>query len=211
MWGSPPLSHAEQLTFRLPCLSALGCEDYFVSDANRLAAEWVERWPDWPGNALVLWGPAGSGKSHLAAIWRDRLDGRDGVVVEDIDRLVAEGQAVTLFHRINEVRGRGGTLLMTSRLAPGAMADVLPDLSSRLRAMAAVAIEEPDDALMVAVIAKEFADRQLRVDDDVIMFLMKRLKRTFAALHGAVAALDGAALREKRPITVPLAKAALGL
>src|SRR5690606_19693492 len=127
MWGSRRLSHAEQLTLRLPCLSASGCEDYFVSDANRLAAEWVERWPDWPGNALVLWGPAGAGESHLAGIWRDRLEGRDGVLVEDVDRLVPSGHSVSLFHQINEVKSRGGTLLLTSRLAPGQIADLLPD------------------------------------------------------------------------------------
>lgn len=205
------MSGGEQLALSLPRLRALGSEDFFVSDANRLAVEWVERWPDWPGGALVLHGPAGSGKSHLGGIWQDRAAGHDAVLVEDADRRISGDEAARLFHLINDVRGRGGSLLLTCRLAPALMTDVLPDLGSRLRAMPAVAIAEPDDALMAAVIAKEFADRQIRVEDDVVLFLLKRLGRSFAALHQAVATLDQAALQARRPITVPLAKASLGL
>ena len=70
----------------------------------------------------------------------------------------------------------------------------------------AVAIGEPDDKLLGAVMVKLFSDRQLRVGDDVVGFLLARIERSFAAARDIVAALDGAALTTHRRITVPLAR-----
>jgi len=63
-----------QLPLDLPHRPALGRADFLVAPANELAVAWLDRWPDWPGAALVLTGPAGSGKTHLAAVWQ-RISG----------------------------------------------------------------------------------------------------------------------------------------
>ena len=59
-----------QLVLDLPNRSALELEDFLVSDSNKVAVEIIDNWPDWPHQAIVLSGPEGSGKSHLANVWR---------------------------------------------------------------------------------------------------------------------------------------------
>jgi chromosomal replication initiation ATPase DnaA len=86
----------------------------------------------------------------------------------------------------------------------------LPDLRSRLLAAPSVAIGAPDDALLGAVLAKLFTDRQLQVSPEVIEWLLRRIERSFAGARGAVARLDAAALALKRPVTVLLAREVLG-
>src|SRR5690606_29219842 len=133
-----------------------------------------ERWPSWPSPVVILCGPAGSGKSHLAAVWQARSRARhanaariaipapergEAVLVEDADR---PGRDETgLFHLINATMTAGATLLITARTRPSAWDLALADLASRLRAATLVEIAAPDDALLSALIVKLFADRQL--------------------------------------------------
>ena len=66
----------DQLSIPLPRLEARGREDFMVSPSNATALRLVETWPDWPEGRLALIGPAGAGKSHLAAIWAEEAGAR---------------------------------------------------------------------------------------------------------------------------------------
>lgn len=212
-----------QLAIPFEHRTALGVEDFLVAPGNADALAWLDRWPDWPGHALALHGPAGCGKSHLAHVWLARCGGvliaasdlhdamveeRAGhaTVIEDIDRGVDE---TALFHLFNLAREEGGWLLLTGREAPARWPILLPDLSSRLAAITAVPLGRPDDALIGAVLTKLFDDRQLRVPEDVIAWLVARMERSFAAIGQVVEALDSLSLAERRNITVPLARRVL--
>jgi chromosomal replication initiation ATPase DnaA len=169
---------------------------------------------------LALVGPEGAGKSHLAAIWAEiagarrvsarALGGTDlvaelatgALVVEDAGH---EFDERALFHLINLVRQEEAYLLITARAAPATWRAALPDLSSRLRAIPAVTLDPPDDALLRAVMVKLFADRQLAVDESLIAYLAARIERSFAGARAAVDDLDREALRQKRPVTRALA------
>ena len=107
-------------------------------------------------------------------------------------------------------RNRRAFLLITAPHRAGRLADRLPDLASRLRALPVVTLAAPDDAMLRAVLVKLFADRQLAVDDGLIGFLMVRIERSFAAARSIVAALDREALRRQRPVTRALAGEILG-
>ena len=96
-------------------------------------------------------------------------------------------------------------MLITARSAPGGWTVGLRDLASRLRAVPTVALAPPDDALLRAVLVKQFADRQVGVDEGLIGYLASRIERSFAAARAAVAALDREALRQKRPVSRALA------
>jgi chromosomal replication initiation ATPase DnaA len=209
-----------QLALALAHDESFAREDFLAGASNADALGLIERWPDWPDRALALVGPEGAGKSHLAAIWAEvsgarRLSARalgetdllgalatGALVVEDIAGDLNER---ALFHLINLVREEEAYLLITARSAPGRWSVALPDLASRLRAIPAVTLTAPDDALLRVVLLKLFADRQLGVDESLISYLVTRIERSFAAARAAVEALDHEALRLKRPVTRALA------
>jgi chromosomal replication initiation ATPase DnaA len=195
------MSHpTRQLAIDLPYRPALGRADFLVSDCNRAALGWIERWPDWPGRRLVLYGPKSSGKSHLARLW----------CAESGARLLVGASSVSHDPPLgNSCAEAGIGLLVVSRQAPASWPITLPDLASRLRAMPAVGIEPPDDALLGAVLVKHFADRQLRVMPSVIGYLLPRMERSFAMAAVLAARLDELALAAGRPIGIPLARRAL--
>jgi chromosomal replication initiation ATPase DnaA len=214
-----------QLVLDLAHRQALGAEDFLVSHSNEAAVEMIDRWPRWPHPASIVAGPQGSGKSHLANVWRLRsgaglvsaaalhdsmvatLADGSGLVVEDIDRGIADEQA--LFHLLNRARESKLAVLLTSRSAPGEQEFRIPDLRSRLRALPLVEVAPPDEVLLKAVLVKLFADRQLNVEPPVIDYLCLRMERSMAAASRIVAAVDRQSLATQRRVTRPLAAEAL--
>ena len=212
-----------QLAIDLLPRPAFGRADFLVSACNAEAFGLIERWPDWPARSLVLYGPGGSGKSHLARLWRersaailvpgeelsraapDRLAAAGQVVVDDADR--ADEQ--TLLHLYNCASEAGAALFLTCGRPPAGWTIALPDLASRLRAMSAVGITAPDDPLLAAVLVKHFADRQVRVEPRVIAFMLRRMERSFAAAALVAERLDRLTLGSGRPIGLGQARQAL--
>jgi len=213
-----------QLPLDLALSPALGRVDFLVAPCNAAALAWLDRWPDWPGAALALWGPAGCGKTHLGEIWRARagaaridahaisaarvpelVGSAKAALVDDADHADETG----LLHLHNVLRDRPGHLLVVAREAPARWGIALADLRSRLLAAPAVAVEAPDEALIGAVLVKLLADRQLRVGEDVVAYLLVQIERSFAAAREIVAALDAASLADGRRVTVPLAREVL--
>jgi chromosomal replication initiation ATPase DnaA len=213
-----------QLAFDLPNPEAMTREHFFVAPSNALALATVDGWQDWPGRKLLLVGPEGAGKTHLAHIWAAlagaailaapdladtdiaSLTGR-AVVVEDADRIgTAETQ---LFHLHNLVTSTGA-LLLTARTPPRDWDLTLPDLKSRMQATPIAQLDGPDDALLSAVLVKLFADRQVAVPANLIPYLISRMPRSIGAARALVAAMDARALAAGRPITRSLAAEVLG-
>jgi chromosomal replication initiation ATPase DnaA len=195
-----------QLALDLGHRPALGREDFLIAPCNEGAVAWIDRWPDWPGPALVIHGPAGCGKTHLAQVWRARAGTREDSVIEDADR---PGDDVALFHLFNRRAEDGGHLLLTARTPPARWPDRLPDLVSRLAAVPTVEIGPPDDILVTQVLVKLFADRQIEVGAEVVSYLVTHMERSFDAARQLVAAADTAALAAKRAVTVPLVRQVL--
>ncbi|MBB6483325.1 DnaA regulatory inactivator HdaA [Rhizobium lusitanum] len=210
---------AEQLPLAFTHDPASGRDDLLVADPLTAAVRIVDSWPNWPSPVVILAGPVGSGKSHLASIWSERCDatpihpvvGSDAavaaangpVVFEDVDRLGFDD--TELFHVINSVRENGTSLLMTSRLWPMSWPVTLPDLRSRLKAATVVEIGEPDEELLSQIIVKLFADRQLYIDDKLVLYIVNRMERSMNAAQLIVDRLDRLALGRGTRITRVLA------
>lgn len=215
-----------QLVLDLPLEPRLGPEDFLVSPSNEDAYAHVERWPAWPDPVFHLRGPAGSGKSHLAAIWAARagavtvearsvrgdrvpaLAAAPGLVLEDLDHGPLDEPA--LFHLVNLARERVAPLLVTSAHTIDLCGIATPDLSSRLKLAPSIELGPPDDALLRAVLVKLLLDRQLVVDTGVVDYVANRIERSLARAAAIVGELDREALSLNRRITRPAAAAILG-
>ena len=210
-----------QLAFELPHTESLTRDNFLEGPANSAALALIDAWPEWPSPIMMLVGPEGCGKSHLAAIWADEAGARSttahalaaatlpaalatgALVVEDLKPGDFDERAV--FHLLNLVREEGAYALITARMLPSAMEVELRDLRSRLRALPSVSLLPPDDQLFRALIVKYCTDRQLAVDESVVGYLATRIERSYAAARRAVELLDSEALRQGRPVTRALA------
>jgi len=212
---------ASQLRLRLEQSPTFRREDFIVSQTNADAVRAVDAWPNWRGGALALIGPAGAGKSHLAAVWAEqagaqvpgeddvrdpaRLEGRP-VLLEDADRW---NRDEVLFHLINIAARPGGGLLLTARTPPSTWRAALPDLRSRLNALPVAALEEPDDAVLAGILTTLLRERHIRPTDDLIPYLVRRMERSAEAAQTIVAKLDDAAAPEHRAVNRNLARQVL--
>jgi chromosomal replication initiation ATPase DnaA len=210
-----------QLAFALPHAESLSRDDFLEGPSNAAALALVDSWPDWPNRIMLLTGPEGSGKSHLAAIWAEAAGARSttahnltaaavpgalatgALVVEDLNPSGFDERA--LFHLLNLAREEQAFVLITARLAPASVEFELRDLRSRLRAVPVVTLHPADDQLFRALIVKFCADRQLSVDEAMVSYLATRVERSFVAARRTVELLDTEALRLGRPVTRALA------
>ena len=219
-----------QIPLVLPVDAARERDNLIEGPANQTAVSIIDAWPQWPGQSLLIAGPTGSGKTHLASIWADRsgaeifaakdlgtdletlleIAGSGGnLVIED---LVRDGLDETaLFHVLNAVREGGTYCLMTSRGWPAQWELGLEDLKSRLRAMQTVELGEPDDDLLKKVMVKLFADRQLNVDMKVVNYCVLRMERSLASANRLVELIDREALAQNAPVTRRMASSALDI
>jgi DnaA regulatory inactivator Hda len=223
---------SDQLVLNFEHRPALEAEDFLVAPCNEDAVAWIDRWPDWPSTALVLHGPAGCGKSHLGQVFLAKtkavslsavdlletepptlLAGHAACLLDDMDEAYGDENnsdlEEALLHLYNTARENGVTLLMSAKTPPSRWPLSLADLSSRLKTATVAQIGSPDDALLAAVLVKQFSDRQLKVDGDVVAFVQLRIERSFAALGRFVEAADKLAMAEKKRITIPLVRRVL--
>lgn len=206
-----------QLAFDLPHRPATGRDDFLVTPSNAKAVALIDLWPKWPANTLILLGPPGSGKSHLAAVWHEmtgavlarpadiradrvpKLLDKAALVIED-----APGENLdeaAFFHLLNLSREQKAYILITAARAPPGWGIALPDLLSRLKAAPTAQLGPPDDALLRGVLVKLFADRQIGVDEALVSYLISRMPRELAAARTLVAEIDRRALEERAEVT----------
>lgn len=212
---------SRQLTLDLTTPPAHSRGDFLPAEANADALAMLDQPQAWPQGRMLLIGPEGAGKTHLAAFWAaengarrmsaaslrpdaaDLLAAEGGaLVIEDADHAgFAAGAEQALFHLWNLCGARDCLLLLTARTAPRDWGLVLPDLRSRMDAMPQVRLGPPDEGLLAAVLVKLFADRQLSVPAGLIDWLVLHMDRDLGLARRLVAAMDRAAMADKSPIT----------
>ncbi|MEM7723054.1 MAG: DnaA/Hda family protein [Pseudomonadota bacterium] len=208
----------EQLIFDLPFRTAMGRADFFESEANTAALRGMDAWAEWPHSKMLLIGPEGAGKTHLAHVWAEQTGARviaaralteadvpalvdaPALAVEDVDRIAGLTVAeASLFHIHNALGARNAPLLLTARTPPARWRLTLPDLTSRMMQADLVTLDPPDDALLAAVMVKLAQDRQLVMTPPLVNFTVLRMERSFAAVKALIEKLDALSLTEKKP------------
>lgn len=196
-------------------------DEFIVSPTNESAVQAIDSWPHWHAGRLALVGPPGSGKSHLARAWAEQVGavilvaGEDDqlqeleplqsrpVLIEDADHGAPDD---TLFHLINRAEIAGGGLLLTARTPPTLWSATLPDLRSRLNALAVAELPPPDDIVLEGVLRKFFREQNVRPTDDLIPYLIRRIERSVPYARSLVERLDDLADAERRPVSRALAR-----
>lgn len=214
----------DQLSFDLPVRTALEREDFFITEANALALAMIDDWQNWPARKLILTGAHGVGKTHLAHVWAAQsganvvracelplLDiptlASAPIAVEDIPQIAGNTAAQNaLFHLHNLVLAEGHSLLLSGVGDVKFWGLTLPDMMSRLQGTPVAHIQDPDDALLMALMAKMFNDRQIMPSLDTVTYLLRHMDRSARRAGELVEALDRASLAQKRPITRALAR-----
>ncbi|HXA39548.1 MAG TPA: DnaA/Hda family protein [Phenylobacterium sp.] len=208
---------ARQLRLSLRRPTVHSRDDFVRGASNGPALDALDAWPRWPGGALALAGPQGVGKTHLARAWAastgavvlDRQDpdvaaaaGRPALL-EDVDQGAPDE---ALFHLINQAQREGASLLLTARTPPAAWPAALPDLRSRLNAILVAEIEAPDDEVLTGVLRNFFRERNIRPNDDVYAYLLRRMERSIPGAQEIVRRLDETDDGQMRPVSRLLAR-----
>lgn len=204
---------SDQLIFDLPCYPAIGTEDFFVSKANSLAFDVVQNWANWNDRRVLITGGKGSGKTHLSHVWANLsgakfielnnqeqdLSNIKTLIIENIDLIISIPTfEEKLFHLLNFAKQLDIYVLMTSSVAASRLGVQLLDLSSRLQATEHFPIYPPDDALLSAVLVKQFSDRQINISPSLIEYILKRITRSLLSVSNFVVSLDNLMMKTKK-------------
>jgi len=199
----------------------------FVAGRNAAALAAIRTLVDVPAGVIYLWGAPGCGRSHLLRAAVDRANRRaadstllDGyrpdwtkaegmrlVALDDADRL-GDADQIRLFDLCNELRAAGGGLLVSGKASPAAL-PVREDLRTRLASGLAFQLHPLTDAEKSVALRDYARHRGLRMADDVVPYLLTHLQRDMATQIAVVDALDRYSLELKRPVTLPMVRAAL--
>ena len=217
------MKNSKQLYFDMPDKTALGIEDYIITESNSFAFDLISRMIKGEINQGVISGPSFSGKTHLSKILiknigsneslyidRDykniieRVGSSNLIVIENIDKVLEDRSEEDLFHIINFTKESDKKLLMTSGKSISNIEFKLEDLKSRLNAILEAKIMQPDDELMKLVLIKIFNDKQLLINPNVINFLKSRLERSYKSINDFIEKIDKFSLEKGKKITIAL-------
>jgi len=213
----------QQLVLPLSLPPSLQMGDFIVSQVNEEALSWIGKWPAWPQNTLLVYGPKGCGKSHIASIWKSQaqllappeitLEELSKILTPDAHFIIDDANQIddeeALFHLLNAARNGSGSLLLLSVSPPQEWKIQLPDLRSRLNALMTIKIQEPDDVLLKGLIQKFFSDQQIVLSEEASNYLFHQLPRSYENLWESLDKINVEAMGKKRGITIPLIKEAL--
>ena len=214
----------DQLILKFPIENAYLKEDYYVSSSNQEAYDFINSWPKWIKRIANIFGPTGSGKTHLASMLKkktstlyttaDALNDKiffefktkEALIIENLDEKVSEN---LLFSLWNTALQDNKYILITSNKPIDNYNFKLPDLKSRAKSSINIGIKLPSDDLISVIIAKNFSDKQILVEQKHIDYIIKRIDRSYEKISQFILTLDKYSLKKGSPFSLKLIKEVL--
>ena len=214
----------DQLILKFPSRQAYKKEDFYVSPSNQEAYDLIEQWPNWIKRIVNIFGPSGSGKSHLVSILKSKTSSlqvessklkeeifinfkiKEALIIENLDEKVSER---LLFSLWNTALQDNKYLLITSKKPINSFKFNLKDLMSRVKSSLVVGINLPSDDLISVIIAKNFSDKQIRVEKKHIDYIIKRIDRSYEKISQFILTLDKYSLKKGSPFALKMIKEVL--
>ena len=213
-----------QLILKFPNQKAYKKEDFYVSPSNQEAYDFINNWPKWIKRTVNIFGPSGSGKSHLASMLKNKtshleieaknLDDeiffkfktKEALIIENIDEKISEK---LLFSLWNTILQDNKYLLITSQKPINSFNFKLPDLVSRINSSLVIGINLPSDDLISVILAKNFSDKQIKVEKKHIDYIIKRIDRSYEKISQFILTLDKYSLKKGSPFALKMIKEVL--
>jgi len=215
---------SDQLILEFPSHKAYKKEDFYVSPSNQEAYDFINSWPKWIKRIVNVFGPSGSGKSHLASILKNktsclqinsnelnekiflRFKTKEALIIENLDEKISEN---LLFALWNIALQDNKYLMITSRKSIVSYKFKLKDLASRITSSLIIGIKLPSDDLISVILAKNFSDKQIKVEKKHIDYIIKRIDRSYEKISQFILTLDKYSLKKGSPFALKMIKEVL--
>jgi len=216
----------DQLILKFPTNNVYLKEDFYVSPSNREAYEFISSWPRWIKRIANIFGPPGSGKTHLTSILKNKTSSlkiesdelndkiffefkiKEALIIENLNENVSEN---LLFSLWNVALQDNKYLLITSTKPISAYKFKLPDLKSRANSSMIMGINLPSDDLISVILAKNFSDKQIKIEKKHIDYIIKRIDRSYEKISQFILTLDKYSLKKGSPFGLKLIKEVLNM
>ena len=215
---------SDQLILEFPLHKAYKKEDFYVSPSNQQAYDFINSWPRWIKRTVNIFGPSGSGKSHLASILKNKTSclqvnsnelnenifikykTKEALIIENLDEKISEN---LLFAFWNIALQDNKYLMITSKKSIVSYKFKLKDLASRINSSLIIGIKLPSDDLISVILAKNFSDKQIKVEKKHIEYIIKRIDRSYEKISQFILILDKYSLKKGSPFSLKLIKEVL--
>ena len=214
----------DQLILKFPANQVYFKEDFYVSSSNQEAYDFINNWPKWIKRTVNIFGPMGSGKTHITSILKSKtpvleinsdsindkiffeFKTKEILIIKNLNEKVSEK---LLFSIWNVALQDNKYLLITSTKPISTYRFKLPDLQSRLGSCLCIGIKLPSDDLISVILAKNFSDKQIKVEKNHIDYIIKRIDRSYEKISQFISILDKYSLKKGSPFGLKLIKEVL--
>tara|TARA_B100000795_G_scaffold260613_1_gene236659 strand:- start:437 stop:1090 length:654 start_codon:yes stop_codon:yes gene_type:complete len=213
-----------QLTFKFPFKTNYFEEDFYVSTNNFSAYKLIESWPNWTSRYVNIFGPTGCGKTHLANIFKKKINSffikaselnnnslsliklKECLIIDDYKNNIEN----KLFYSILNQSYQINQYVIVNSLLPIKISPVtLNDLRSRFDSFIDIGIELPTDDLIRVILTKNFSDKQVKIEAKLLEYILKNIHRSYEDIFDLIDKVDSLSLSTGKSININLIKKVL--